>query len=1054
MKAKRKIARHFLLLLMLLSMIIPQEVMAATPGGFVKVGNGSSAKKSIPAPFNQKHSQIDAIVLTVSGKTYIAYCAGFNDSLHASNVLSKQSNGSATNSSGKISAKEQKYVGLAASYYSDLYNGSYSSVSAAVKKINANKDKYAGTQIAVWICAHGYYGKKSKWNTIINHLTSSTSVRKCAKTVLNSIAKRTKVVSYSKKTAASASTRGMSYDSKNKKYSVTLKDSNGACGDTSYDLQSYTGTKKKWTITGTKTGVKVTYTGEKNKTATIKCTRKIKSGTSNMYQGNNTQAVTITGGDATEVSYFKVKTTASVLEKKIQISLQKSSSDGGIAGRTFSIFDTEDGEVGTCKDTATTGTDGKLAFEYMDPGTYTIMECDGNMNLPVDADNYVLAKPITKNFTAGSDDITYYNESVVNTRCQFHVKIKKTIESSPISHHAKTEGAEYTLYSLPSTGTPEDGYELMDIKETDEEGNYTITDDFIKEHAKEEDVIYVDEKGNGTGKNINYDYTRTYFVMETKAPENLKISKQRYPLYFANNCNDTDSEDSGDDAYLLGADPIEISIEDTEELEGSPIAIQKLDDETKEPVREAGFKFQILDSEKNTLTLDYYEGAEAYDDEDAAVKSGSTFTTDEEGLIYIKNTLPNGHYYIKEVEAPSPYLLNDELKEFVIKNGVKSDIDYGTVTGYWTEADQEGLVEYISKKSNPDDYEYDDPFKEVSNKPLVFSFEDKRQKGSIEVYKYGNQFSSVDTKSGVHVPVFSYDYLSDVVFEVYKDNDEEEYKTPITTITTGKDGIAKAEDLELGDYVLIEKKSADGYLASTEEKDKNDQTKKSLTNKDGTEIKDDSDSNGVIHVSLTYDKEKKSVKAKASRLNETAKAHIKIAKQFSDNGLGGGKFEDVIFGLYANEEFKASNGDTIQKGDLIANLTFDADGNSEYVSQLPYGKYYVAEIKTSDGYILDQNQYEFELKYNGNRVEKIAINDGKAIINSPEEKTITTKKSKKKKDTYTIVKRKKKVKTKEYSKVVATGDDQPIGPIAVLFLLAFSVLTCIISIRLSLSKKR
>ena len=73
------------------------------------------------------------------------------------------------------------------------------------------------------------------------------------------------------------------------------------------------------------------------------------------------------------------------------------------------------------------------------------------------------------------------------------------------------------------------------------------------------------------------------------------------------------------------------------------IKIQKMDEETKEPLKDA--KFNVLDENKNIVYSDV--------------------TTNEEGIAVIENVVP-GKYYIQEVKSPDGYTKYDGLVEIYV----------------------------------------------------------------------------------------------------------------------------------------------------------------------------------------------------------------------------------------------------------------------------------------------------------------------------------------------------------------------------------------------------
>lgn len=97
------------------------------------------------------------------------------------------------------------------------------------------------------------------------------------------------------------------------------------------------------------------------------------------------------------------------------------------------------------------------------------------------------------------------------------------------------------------------------------------------------------------------------------------------------------------------------------------------------------------------------------------------------------------------------------------------------------------------------------------------------------------------------------------------------------------------------------------------------------------------------------------------------------------------EISSVQFGVYANEDIKASNGDVIPKDALITFANCDKNGSIVFDCDLPVGfKWYAKEIATDAHYILSDTKYEFDIEYQGQdiKVIDIKINNDKAIENN------------------------------------------------------------------------
>lgn len=91
----------------------------------------------------------------------------------------------------------------------------------------------------------------------------------------------------------------------------------------------------------------------------------------------------------------------------------------------------------------------------------------------------------------------------------------------------------------------------------------------------------------------------------------------------------------------------------------SHVQVVKVDSETGQTVPLAGFRFQLLDEAKNPITQEVWYPNHAEMNE---------FETDETGMVTFPEALRPGTYYIREVAAKAPYLLNGEDLKVVIEN--------------------------------------------------------------------------------------------------------------------------------------------------------------------------------------------------------------------------------------------------------------------------------------------------------------------------------------------------------------------------------------------------
>ena len=299
----------------------------------------------------------------------------------------------------------------------------------------------------------------------------------------------------------------------------------------------------------------------------------------------------------------------------------------------------------------------------------------------------------------------------------------------------------------------------------------------------------------------------------------------------------------------------------------SYLKVVKLDKETGKRIPYEGAAFEIYDSNNHRITMQY-----TY----PQVTSIHTFYTNKDGYLITPERLPYGYYTLKEVQAPYGYVLDDTPIPFVI-----SQENASTDTG----------VTVVKVKAK-----------------------DMAQKGVINITKIGEIFSSIKENNGVYTPKYSVGNLKGAVFEVYAAEDittldgtvRYEQGTLVDTVTTDNDGVAKSKELYLGKYTVIEKTAPNGYVHNAAKYD----------------------------AELTYAGQNVSVTSTdLSVYNERQKVSVSLKKVMAEDktfSIGNnGEITFVRFGIYADEDIKASNGDVIPKDALITFANCDKNGTTQ-----------------------------------------------------------------------------------------------------------------------------
>lgn len=640
--------------------------------------------------------------------------------------------------------------------------------------------------------------------------------------------------------------------------------------------------------------------------------------------------------------------------------LVKTSEDGIVAGINFTLT----GANGFSK-TVTTNANGEIDISDLVLGTYTITE--------ENIDRYVPNQSQTITVSSGkTSSVSFYN-----ILKKFRVTVtKQDYEKGHAQGDAKLGGAVYGLYK---------GDELIAQYTTDSNGSFTTDyyvcgkDWTIKEIAPSEGYLLNDTvyKVGADPKDYTVEYNNApdMTVMEQVIKGKISIIKHtddgetqietpekgaEFQVYLKSSGSFVNADKDERDTIVCDQDgfastkllPYGVyTVHQTKGWDGrekitdfdvfintdgktykflinnknfeSYLKVVKLDKETGKRIPYEGAAFEIYDSNNHRVTMQY-----TY----PQVTSIHTFYTNKEGYLITPEKLPYGDYTLKEVQAPYGYVLDDTPIPFVI-----SQENASTDTG----------VTVVKVKAR-----------------------DVAQKGVINITKTGEIFSSVEENKGVYTPKYSISNLKGAIFEIYAAEDittldgtvRYEQGTLVDTITTDDDGVAKSKELYLGKYTVIEKTAPNGYVHNAAKYD----------------------------AELTYAGQNVSVTStELSVYNERQKVAVSLKKEMDEDktfNLGkNNEISFVQFGIYANEDIKASNGDIIPKDALITFANCDKNGSIVFDCDLPVGfKWYVKEIATDEHYILSDTKYEFDTEYQGQdiKVIDIKINNDKAIENN------------------------------------------------------------------------
>jgi len=769
-----------------------------------------------------------------------------------------------------------------------------------------------------------------------------------------SVKQHTTVPSFASRSKSKARSIELKWNGKN--YSTTINDTNGVLSN--YDF-SGSG------LTFSKSGNSLTITAEKAPKDDVLITVNKKNSQRKAVITWTDEKIGPQSGQLQDIVTFGQSVSDPVkayLNVKVSLGnakLMKVSEDGNVDNVKFHISGN-----GISKD-VTTNANGEINIANLAPGNYQISEYTDVKYVPQDTQ--------TVTIVSGQTASVQFS----NVLKKFRVNVtKQDYEKGHAQGDAKLGGAVYGLYK---------GDELVAQYTTDSNGSFTTdyfvcgTDWTVREITPSEGYLLNDTvyKVGADPKDYTVEYNNApdMTVMEQVIKGKISIIKHtddgetqietpekgaEFQIYLKSSGSFVNADKDERDTIVCDEDgfastkllPYGVyTVHQTKGWDGrekitdfdvfintdgktykflinnknfeSYLKVVKLDKETGKRIPYEGAAFEIYDSNNHRITMQY-----TY----PQVTSIHTFYTNKDGYLITPEKLPYGDYTLKEVQAPYGYVLDDTPIPFSITQENSS-----TDTG----------VTVVKVKAK-----------------------DMAQKGVINITKTGEVFSSVEENNGVYTPKYSVGNLKGAVFEVYAAEDittldgtvRYEQGTLVDTVTTDDDGVAKSKELYLGKYTVIEKTAPNGYVHN------------------GTKY----------DVELTYAGQNVSVTSTdISVYNDRQKVSVSLKKIMANDktfGIGNnGEITSVRFGIYADEDIKASNGDIIPKDALITFANCDKNGSIVFDCDLPVGfKWYVKEIATDEHYILSDTKYEFDTEYQGQDVKviDIKVNNDKTIENN------------------------------------------------------------------------
>lgn len=495
------------------------------------------------------------------------------------------------------------------------------------------------------------------------------------------------------------------------------------------------------------------------------------------------------------------------------------------------------------------------------------------------------------------------------------------------------------------------------------------------------DTITTNSEGKATSKELPLG---EYSVREIKAPEGFVLSDKIENVSLT--YKDQNTAIVYDNASF------------TNERQKVEISVTKKDFETE--IGLLGAEFTLV-AEKN---IKNYKG-------EVVVEAGEiieTATSDIDGKVLFKSDLPLVNFIIKETKAPTGYSTNNEVivvyanykgqdtkvvkLDYEFKNKItkveisKQDItdsseiegahlvvfekgNEAAIVDSWTSNKEKHLIKGLEVGKTYVLRETISPYGYAVAQDIEFTIRDTGdvQKvvmkdelvyGQLKFNKYGEIFNQVvigQTEFGTtESPVWNKSNLIGAEITIYANEDivignKTYYKKDevVQALESGLEDVL-SEKLPVGSYYYKETQVPYGYIADT--------------NKHYFEIKD-TKVNEIQVIESTL-------------LNNRAKFNIDMKKLLEEQEIFVNKdaYKDIVFGIFAREDILDYMGNVaIKSGTMISTTGITSEGLLENVPDLPDGKYFIKELATNSQYILNDEEYDFEVSYKGKDITEYII---------------------------------------------------------------------------------
>ena len=322
-----------------------------------------------------------------------------------------------------------------------------------------------------------------------------------------------------------------------------------------------------------------------------------------------------------------------------------------------------------------TGEDGYATSPELHQGEYRIVEVEAPAGYSITDENGNPKQFIInmKDYTKPVDVLEFYKEDK-NTRTKLPYEFKKVFEDYEYTNGKEERHAVFGVYAkedIPNyLGTKsikkDDMVELIEVdgdctvesKADLPEGKYYIKELYASfPYSTSDKIVDFELKYHGNDDVVKFEVTDPIVNKPTGATVTfVKISKSTDDKAIING-NSIETTSNLDDKAQQALD--EIKELDTLGLHSHYDQLKAYYEENKIIVV-SGAKYEIWLDEEGTEKL--YKYTPNVED-----KIVATFTTDEYGLIEVTG-IPRGVYYLKEVEAPTGYTVQNEAVQFIVSD--------------------------------------------------------------------------------------------------------------------------------------------------------------------------------------------------------------------------------------------------------------------------------------------------------------------------------------------------------------------------------------------------